>query len=223
MEKIFDKKIISKYLNNKSYRNYFSNEFDKDVYLVKYKQNERIINQGDEATTLYFLLEGKCRVFAINKEGKLLVINIIIAPALVGEIELISEDDSFFVETIEKSILLALPYENCKDRLLKDNKFLYHLCESLIEKEREHALNLTQVSSYPLENRLAKFLIENAYNNKITLKKTVIAESLGVSYRHLEKVMNDFVLEGILKKERLVYTIINKKALLAKAAVLDIF
>ena len=57
----------------------------------------------------------------------------------------------------------------------------------------------------------------------ITLKKTIIAESLGVSYRHLEKVMNDFVLEGILKKERLVYTIIDKKALLDKAAVLDIF
>ena len=223
MEKIFNKKIISKYLNNKSYRNYFSSEFDEYVYLIKYKQNERIINQGDEVTTLYFLIEGKCRVFAINKEGKVLVINTIVAPALIGEIELIGEDVSFFVETIEKSNLLALPYENCKEKLLKDNNFLYHLCESLIEKEREHALNLTQVTSFPLENRLAKFLNDNAYNNKITLKKTIIAESLGVSYRHLEKVMNDFVLEGILKKERLVYTIVNKKALLDKAAVLDIF
>lgn len=223
MEKIFDKKIISKYLNNKSYRNYFSSEFDKYVYLVKFKQNERIINQGDEATTLYFLLEGKCRVYTINKEGKVLVINTIIAPALIGEIELIGEDDPFFVETIEKSTLLALPYEDCRDKLLKDNRFLYHLLESLIEKEREQTLKLTQVSSFPLENRLAKFLNENAYNNRITLKKTIIAESLGVSYRHLEKVMNDFVLEGILKKERLVYTIINKKALLDKASVLDIF
>lgn len=223
MEKIFDKKIISKYLNNKSYRNYFSSEFDKYVYLVKYKQNEKIINQGDEATTLYLLIEGKCRVFAINKEGKVLVINTIVAPALIGEIELIGEDDPFFVEAIEKSTLLALPYKDVKNKLLKDNKFLNQLCIDLIEKEREHALNLTQVSSYPLENRLAKFLNENAYNNKITLKKTIIAESLGVSYRHLEKVMNDFVLEGILKKERLVYTIIDKKALLDKAAVLDIF
>lgn len=223
MKKIYDKKLIQKYLKHPVYKKYFSDHFDDDVYLVETKANETLIYQGDESTTLYFLVEGRCRVTAINGNGKLFVINTIEAPDLVGEIELISEDDSFSVETIEKSKLLALPYDKCKKKLLKDNYFLLSLCELIIEKERRHAIKLTQVNSFPLENRLAEFLLDNQINNEISLKKTIIAESLGVSYRHLEKVMNDFVINKILKKDKFVYTIINKKKLIDLASVLDIF
>lgn len=223
MKKIYDRKQIQQYLKHPIYKRYFSNDFDNDVYLVDCKANEKLMNQGDEPTTLYFLVEGRCRVSAVNEKGKLFVINTIEAPDLVGEIELISEDDSFSVETIEKSKLLALPYDKCKKKLLKDNYFLLSLCELIIEKERKHALKLTQVNSFPLENRLAEFILDNQINDKINLKKTIIAESLGVSYRHLEKVMNDFVINKILKKDKFVYTIINKKKLIDLASVLDIF
>ena len=223
MEKIFNKEIINKYINDKGFREYFSNHFDTNVYLVKYKQNEIIINLGDEADTLYYLLKGKCQVNAINKDGKLIVINTINPSSLVGEIELINEDSSFLVKTIEESLLFALPYDTCKKRLLSDANFLLHLCELLSEKERNQAIKLTQINSLPLENRLAAFILDNAIKDKLSLRKTIIAESLGVSYRHLEKVMKDFVLEGILKKDKFIYTILNKKKLLILAEKLDIF
>ncbi|MBR0462569.1 MAG: transcriptional regulator YeiL [Erysipelotrichaceae bacterium] len=223
MEKIYEKNVIRQYLNRKGYRNWFSHDFDDAAYLVRCRHNEILIRQGDEADTLYYLVKGKCRATAVNSEGKLCVINTITAPNLIGEIEFISEDDSFSVEAVEDSLLIALPYEACRDMLLNDPKFLFHLCELLTEKEREHAIKLTQAASFPLENRLAQFLLENAINKEISLRKTVIAESLGVSYRHLEKVMKDFVEQGILKKEKFVYTITDEKELLDKASALDIF
>lgn len=223
MQKIFDQKIINKYLDNKIYRLYFSNKYDNDVNLIKCFKNEIIIHEGDEIDALYFLIKGKCRVTSTSPKGKLIVINTIIAPDLVGEIEFISNDDSFLVETIEESILIVLPFNKCKDQLLKDNNFLFHLCELLSYKERSQAIRLSQISSVPLKNRLALFLIENQTNNIINLKKTIIAESLGVSYRHLEKVMNDFVNEKILKKDKLIYTIINHKKIMNLVDELKLF
>ncbi len=223
MEKIYDKEKIKEYLNDRSYRNWFSDIFDDHVYLIKTKPSEKLIDQGEEATTLYYLVKGRCRVSSMDQEGKTFILNIINAPNLVGEIELITEDVSFSVETIDSCILIALPYASCRDTLLKDSTFLLRLCELLTEKEREHALKLAQVGSYPLENRLAAFILENSFNDRISLKKTIISQSLGVSYRHLEKVMKDLVDEGTLKKDRLVYTVINKSVLIEKASVLDLF
>ncbi len=223
MEKIYDQNTISRYLNTKGYRNYFSEEFDQDAFIIRTGPNETLINQGDEAVNLYYLIEGKCRVKTINQEGKSFILNTIIAPALVGEIELITEDVSFSVETIDRCILIVLPFASCREKLLNDHRFLLRLCELLTEKEREHALKLVQYTSYPLENRLSAFILENTLNDKLSIKKTVIAESLGVSYRHLETLMKDFTEKEILRKDRLVYTIIDKEELMKKAEVLDIF
>lgn len=223
MEKIYDQNIIKDYLNTKGYRNYFSEEFDKDVFVIRAGPGETLIDQGDEAVNLYYLIEGKCRVKTVNQEGKSFILNTIIAPALVGEIELITEDVSFSVETIDRCTLIALPLASCREKLLNDRRFLLRLCELLTEKEREHALKLVQYTSYPLENRLSAFILENALNGKLSLRKTVIAESLGVSYRHLETVMKDFIEKGILRKDRFIYTIENKEELIKKAEVLDIF
>lgn len=223
MEKIYDQNTISKYLNTKGYRYYFSEEFDKDAFVIRTGPNETLIDQGDEAVNLYYLVEGRCRIKTINQEGKVFILNSVIAPTLVGEIELITEDVSFSVETIDRCTLIALPFASCREKLLKDHGFLLHLCELLTEKEREHALKLVQYTSYPLENRLSAFILENALNDKLSIKKTVIAESLGVSYRHLETLMKDFTEKGILKKDKLIYTILNKDELMKKAEVLDIF
>jgi CRP-like cAMP-binding protein len=223
MEKIYDKETIKEHLNDRSYRNWFAGLSDDHVYLVRTRPSETLIGQGEEADTLYYLVKGRCRVSSMNQDGKTFILNIINAPNLVGEIELITEDVSFSVETIDSCILLALPYASCRDQLLRDSVFLLRLCELLTEKEREHALKLAQVSSFPLENRLAAFILENSFDDRISLKKTIIAQSLGVSYRHLEKVMKDLVDEGTLKKDRFVYTVVNKGVLIEKASVLDLF
>ncbi len=223
MEKIYDQNIVKTYLSNRHYRHWFSDDFDDCAYIVKTEANETIIHQGEEGTTLYFLIEGRCRVQSYNQEGNVFIINTINAPEPVGEIELISGDDSFSVETVERSVLIALPFSHCRQKLLKDSRFLLYLCELLSEKERRHALKLGQLASFPLVNRLSEFILDNASEGKLSLKKTVIAESLGVSYRHLEKVMKDLTEANILAKNKKVYTINDRKKLEEKAAVLDIF
>jgi CRP-like cAMP-binding protein len=112
--------------------------------------------------------------------------------------------------------------ELARSELLEDAPFLLRLCETLADKERENAIRLSQVSGFPLAHRLAGFLLSNQQNGRVALKKTVIAESLGVSYRHLEKVMGDFVREGILDKNGRIYEIRGRERLEELAASLRI-
>ena len=46
-----------------------------------------------------------------------------------------------------------------------------------------------------------------------SLEAVQAAQSLGVSYRHLETVLNRFIREGILTKEKFTYTIRDEAAL----------
>ena len=205
-----------------AYRAYFGDRFAGRTALFSCAEGETFIRQGDPPDYLFFLAEGKCRVTAVSESGKLSVVNTLEAPCLVGEIELITGDRSFSVEAMEPCLLLALPVELARSELLEDAPFLLRLCETLADKERENAIRFSQLSGFPLTHRLAGFLLSNQQNGRVALKKTVIAESLGVSYRHLEKVMGDFVREGILDKNGRTYEIRGRERLEELAASLRI-
>ena len=191
MKVIKDKEIIKKYLNDADYRKLFPKQIDKYGRLVIFDSMETILYQGQDSEYLYYLFKGKCKVLAYMENGKAIVIKNAEAPCLIGEIELFNEDSSFSVETLSECTAIMFPLEECKQILLNDQKFLLENCRILAKKERNTAFELSRNMSFPLINRLARFILDNSVNNVMNIKKTMIAESLGVSYRHLEKVMND--------------------------------
>lgn len=80
---------------------------------------------------------------------------------------------------------------------------------------------LVRSFAYPFENSLAKFILDHCQEDYFLIKKVEIAESLGVSYRHVETVMSNFVEKKYLCKQKLIYTITDKEALLHLAKELD--
>ena len=71
-------------------------------------------------------------------------------------------------------------------------------------------------------NRLARFILDNKEGDLLKVKKVVIAETLGVSYRHLESVINELVERKILEKRKLTYLIKDLKALEELSQAMDI-
>ena len=137
------------------------------------------------------------------------------APCLLGEMEIFDmSPTNFSVEALEYSTVIALPLREVRDILLESNRFLRKLCLIIADKERSNSKKLMHAGGFPLENRLADSILRNSNGRIFTIKKVEIAETLSVSYRHLEKVMSDFVNAGYLKKERLVYHIERRDALL---------
>ena len=68
---------------------------------------------------------------------------------------------------------------------------------------------------YPLENRLASYILASYTNedNNNTENLTQIAEFLGTSYRHLLRVVKEFELEKIIKRDNKKLVILDKDKL----------
>ena len=73
--------------------------------------------------------------------------------------------------------------------------------------------NYSRNQSYPLDVRLAAFILTVSNNGYYREKHTEVAEYLGVTYRHLLYVLADFVKRGIVKKTPQGYHIENTNML----------
>lgn len=221
MKIIKDEALRNKYLKNPPYTNYFQDYFHTYTKIVDFEAGELVLQQSVLPDYLYLMVSGRCNVRVLLTNGKSVILQTLKAPCLIGEMELMRDISPFTVQALEKCRMLGVPLQECRQYLLNDTFFLHRLCSDLIYKERKEALVLVRSFAYPFENRLAKFILDNCQGNYFLVKKVQIAESLGVSYRHVETVMDNFVRKKYLSKQKLIYTITDKNALTGLAEELN--
>ncbi len=165
--------------------------------------------------TFYLVTNGKCGISCDLSSGKTILVRTNHAPCLIGEMELLNDEPAMMtVRAIGECIVLAFEMEEARRILCADNAFLQKLSVLMIRKEHENAVKLICAEAYPLQDRLAFFILEHCRDSVFRVKKTEIADSLGASYRHIEKLMDDFVKQGVLEKERCTYMIRDQKRLM---------
>ena len=213
--------ILDTYLSSRPYTDYFHGHIKEHTMLAEYETGEYVLRQDESPAYLYLMVKGRCSISILLANGKTVILQTLKAPFLIGEMELMRPVSSFTVQALENCRMFAVPLHLCRYFLLNDPHFLRAVCFELIGKERMESLKLLHAFGYPLENRLAYFILENCQEDRFYIKKVHIAESLGVSYRHVEKVMGDFVHKHYLSKEKLVYTITDKAALLTLSRELE--
>ena len=215
---------LQRYLEAEPYTLYFSSAYHPFTRMIDVEAGEQILGQGDLPEYLHLMIQGRCSISNLLPSGKAVILNVHRAPCLIGEIELVRNDlSSFTVKALEKCRLLSLPLSSCRERLLGDVHFLCRLCADLTEKERSDALSYIRISAFPLENRLAHFILENQQDGVFRVTKVMAAESLGVSYRQMENVMRSLVERGCLSKCGRTYIIKDQARLLSLARkILDV-
>lgn len=214
MQKIQDSTVISTYTNKFPINDIFNFDILPYIHLVQFNIGEFILNEGITSEYLYYLIDGKAKLYLTHKNGKVSIVNFIESPCFIGEMELIgSQAESKGVQALTICHCFAISIMNCKDKLLNDIKFLKYLCIFLSKKAINNTNNYTINQSYPLENRLAAFILLTSNNLLYTEKHTEASEFLGISYRHLLYVLADFCKRGILHKEDCGYKIMDLNSL----------
>ncbi len=200
MNIVTKKEIVESYVNSEQFKKLFPESVLPYVFLVHYQASEVIIQQGIVPEYLFYLVQGKCTIREYFPNGKAMILNSIYPYSLVGEIELVNEQDlSLSVSALTDCNLLAIPLDPCKELLLNDVSFLRQLSTILALKERQASKKLSHIFGYPLKNRLADFILENRQGDWFTIRKVEIAESLGVTYRHEENLKKQFIKECCLE------------------------
>lgn len=220
MTKIYDNNKLDYFIKKCNINNFFESNVKEFMELHFFKKGEHICEKGERLNYFYFFVEGRAKVYISTPNGKSLLIRFCSPLQIIGDIEMISDvviDCS--IQAITNCLCIAIPINVFKNILCKDIIFLNFVCKELSYKLSSASAATSINVLYPLENRLASYLLA-LYPNDMSPKDdiikdnfTQIAELLGSDYRHFLRVVDKLCSKNIIKKEKRALTILDRNAL----------
>lgn len=215
MVKVNDNRKLEEYIDKNKLNNIFSENMKEYMTLYMFSKNEYICKEGEVLDNMFFLVEGKAKVCKILENGRSILLSFYNPIKIIGDVELVrSAVADCNVQVIKDTYCIGIKFDIVRSRLIKDCKFLLNICTYLGEKISISSNNSSINLLYPLENRLASYMIAyinigDRNNKKFIFKESYheIAELLGTSYRHLNRTLNKLCDDGILKKDGKEYII----------------
>lgn len=206
MERIHNKTLIHSYVEKNKLNKLFTNFSYEDIQLYRFYKGEMIYITGEEILNMYFVVEGKVKIYTNTIDDKRLILRFQKAVAVIGDIEFIDNDPALHsVEASSDCIAIGISYKTIREKLGSNPIFLQYLLESVTSKFRtktNSSINLL----YPVEVRFASYLLsttnegrDSSFQEEISL--TDISEMIGTSYRHLNRVITKLSNESIIKRE----------------------
>jgi CRP-like cAMP-binding protein len=192
----------------------FTTDIEPCLELHFFRKGEYIITQFDKANYVYFFVSGKAKVHQVNKNGSVTLIKFYQIEDLIGELELLDiVSAATSVQAIEEVWCIGINTNKFKEVLLTDIVFLKHLATKLGIKLLEDTDNFCKNQTYPVENRLAAFILTSQTEGYFTDKLTEVADYLGTSYRHLLRTIATLCKTGCLVRSLSGYQILDSKRL----------
>ncbi|PEA22886.1 hypothetical protein COD66_25200 [Bacillus cereus] len=201
--------LIIQYLKAYNLLEIFSGISTDNFQVNHFEKGKLICDKDDEIHRLYFVDKGKVKVYTITPEGKKLILRFINPLAIVGDIELIQNSKAHnVVEACSDVVAISITNTVIRNKLLHDpicmNFLLENIANTLKISTRFTALNLL----YPVEVRVASYLLSistdsngNMYKEDLdSTSVSSIADFIGVSYRHVIRVLQKFYSEKLIEK-----------------------
>ncbi|MBB5181606.1 CRP-like cAMP-binding protein [Planomicrobium koreense] len=214
-----EKQVIAVYLEKFGLATMFPESVKKTMRLETFASGSQLFAQGEEAHALYLLAEGKLKISMLSPEGKRLIVAFKSPFDFVGDVEYVRKCQLInTVETVTATTVIRIPYEVLESEMAGNAEWLQFLLESITRKFeiKSHAMNFNLL--YTVDVRVASYLLAMT-PNKTTLDSTSLvdmADLIGTSYRHLNRVLKHFEEQGWLVKKRGKITITDRSALLAQ-------
>ncbi|WP_027625983.1 cyclic nucleotide-binding domain-containing protein [Clostridium lundense] len=222
MEKVNDNMKLKHYIDKYNINSFFLKDLTPYMELLSFNKNEYICKCNDTLKYFYFLVHGKIKVYLLLKNGKSLLLRFYKPLSVIGDIEFINNNYAISnIQALEETLFIGIPMNILRKLALDDTVFLKYIINSLgckLDKNsKASSINLL----YPLENRLASYILAISSTNDeyydvseiSTYKLTEMADLLGTSYRHLLRTINKLCNENIIKKYKNSIVILNKKEL----------
>lgn len=211
--------VITGYLEQFGLGTMFPERVKEAMRLETYASGSRLFSQGETAGTLYFLVQGKLKISMLSPEGKRLIVAFKSPFDFVGDVEYVQKCRLInTVETVTDTTVIRLPYSVLENEMAGNAEWLQFLLESITRKFeiKSQAMNFSLL--YAVDVRVASYLLAMT-PDQTTLDSTSLvdmADLIGTSYRHLNRVLKHFEEQGWLVKKRGKITITDRSALLAQ-------
>ncbi|MEK5297310.1 Crp/Fnr family transcriptional regulator [Bacillus sp. FSL R5-0659] len=217
MEELHDECLFSSYLKAHQLENVFHQKLISHVSLWRYEQGELICSKGDQREHLYLLVKGKLKIFTTTKEGKTFILCFKHPLEAIGDIEYVQQTDMVnTVEAVTEVHMLRISHQALMRHAKDDPRILAFLLKGITNKFYTKSNDLSFHLLYPVEVRLASYLLSvlTGDNSASALRLTDAASLIGTSYRHINRVIQQFCEKGLIERQRGEITILDRKGLL---------
>lgn len=214
MIRINDDELIMQLIRKTNICGIFSLDVTKITELFLFEKDEYLIRQGEYSGYIYFLADGRLKVFSCNISGNIIPLGYYQRFRVIGEVSLLwGNKPDASVQAVDECYCFGINLERYRDVMLGDNTFLRYICTLLCAKVKMLDDNMAALMFMPLETRLASFILQNTERCVFQTSLLECSELIATSYRHLLRMMKDLCDRGMLKKERQKYIVINEEKL----------
>jgi len=209
MQESEKKRMISAFLQKYELDEIFKPVGTEQFDLLHVPKGRIICSKGDEISNLYVLVEGKVKIYTTTLDDKRLILRFQEALGLIGDIEFIQGTP--VLHTIEASTeccFITIPYVVLRKTAINDPQFLTFLLDIVTKRFRAKTDAATLNLLYPVEVRVASYLLSTKADDERLLyheeakdsSMTDIADMIGTSYRHLNRVLKKLCNEEVIEK-----------------------
>jgi len=183
----------------------------QQMSMVKLKPRDTLVNSGDLLQSLYIQVTGKLKVVNVMPNGRTLLLRFCQPISLIGDVELVNKEAAVVqVEAVSETKLIVVPHRILQENDMKHAPFLQYLLEQVCHKLNTISLSASMNVLTSVDRRFASYLLSiTNHSEQLRFKRgelettslTEIAELLGTSYRHLNRVIKSFIERGIIEKQ----------------------
>ena len=187
---------------------------------MRFKAGETILNEGAPITHLLIVVSGKAKVCSTAENGKDLLICYYISGGIMGDIELMTNTyvAATSIAAVTDFECISLPYKRNAADLKNNIEFMNRVGYELALKLLGSSKSRVNASLYSGEARLCSYILEAAHGDKFDDTLTDTACSIGISYRHLLRLVNKLCQDKVLEKKKKGFAVTDRKALISRSA-----
>lgn len=180
---------------------------------------EYVLQQGFPAENIYLVISGTTKIYMNARNGKNLILCYYISQGILGDIELMLGDYIALASSVAESplVCLSIPISSNTNYLKNNAFFLNRLAEGLSQKLATSSYDRASSALYTSEERLCTYILRAEHGGLFSDVLTNVSQSVGISYRHMFRIINKLCDEGIMKKTKSGYRILDRNYLIDKA------
>ncbi|SDO66854.1 Crp/Fnr family transcriptional regulator [Halobacillus aidingensis] len=185
----------------------FPEEFVPKINVFTFTKGDVLFAPGETLNDMYLLVEGKIKIFTLTPEGKSLINRFKRPLGVIGDVEYVKGSSVInSVEAVSDGVMIAASFEDLKDLERNHPPFIRFLLETVAHKFYSESQASSLHMLYPVEVRLASYFLSISSDGEGTLfhqemrtaNLTELAEWVGTSYRHLNRVLKKMVSDEII-------------------------
>lgn len=178
-------------------------------FVRTYGFGERVVSEGLPNEYLFIVTGGRAKVGISAPNGKNIILCFYISEGLMGEAEYFSASQvgSTTVTALENLRCILIPIRNNGAYLDGNLAFTRAAAAALAGKLLQRANSVIENTLYSAEIRLCRYILDAAENGRFRDVMMDVACSIGVSYRHLYRMMGTLCRDGVLEKDHAGYRI----------------